>query len=422
MEILSSLKSIPGKIVNLQSENFINEELNKTLKYPEGKKTTSSSISKVSKDFFCDPLEEKINNKKLNTTNSVFKPVALFPQYPQKKSTMNYYPFNTLMSFPDLGLQNQIQNGPPKITNSSFSKNSFYMMNQNNAEPNMNLFNQINLQGNQINTSTQINQINQSNFFNSNPFNSFNAINIINPTNLNFQNLNAQIPVNDIYLSKNNLSNYQNKSINNKININNDSKKIKEKFLSNINSNEIISSIDNDSSKNENKNINNPKSYRNDNCLNINLNKNNMNNSKNMQNIISILTTKNKIFNRNIIKNLKNASAFNKNENNSNFNAGSVNNNNFTSFMTSSNSTLSTKNKYFKKKAKINSINNLNISNHTNSILSPTSINYNNYNLNNENNTITNYSYRINHLNKPNKTKKINMNYNYIFCNNKNND
>ena len=223
MEILSSLKAIPGKIVNLQSENFINEELNKTLKYPEGKKTTSSSISKVSKDFFCDPLEEKINNKKLNTTNSVFKPIALFPQNPQKKSTMNYYHFNTLMSFPDLGLQNQAQNGPPKITNSSFSKNSFYMMNQNNVDPNMNLFNQINPQGNQMNTLTQINQINQINqfnFFNSNPFNSFNAINIINPTNLNFQNLNAQIPVNDIYLSKNNLSNYQNNN-NNNINIDN---------------------------------------------------------------------------------------------------------------------------------------------------------------------------------------------------------
>ena len=193
MEILSSIKSIPGKIVTLQSDNLINEELNKNLKYPEGKKTTSSSISKVSKDFFCDPLEEKINNKKLNTTNSVFKPITLFPQYPQKKSTMNFYPFNTLMSVPDIGVQNQMQS-PPKITNSSFSRNSFYMMgNQNNAEQGVNLFNQINLQGNQIN---QINQINQFNFFNINPFNSFNALNIINPTNLNFAGVNAKKPVN----------------------------------------------------------------------------------------------------------------------------------------------------------------------------------------------------------------------------------
>ena len=40
MEILSSLKSIPGKVVNLQSENFLNEEFNKKLTYREGKKTT----------------------------------------------------------------------------------------------------------------------------------------------------------------------------------------------------------------------------------------------------------------------------------------------------------------------------------------------------------------------------------------------
>ena len=211
MEILSSIKSIPGKIVDLQSENFINEELNKSLKYPEGKKTTSSSISKVSNDFFCDPLEEKLNNKKLNTTNSVFKPIILFPQNPKKKSTMNFYPFNTLMSVPDIGVQNQIQS-PPKITNSSFSRNSFYMMgNQNNAEQNVNFFNQINLQGNQIN------QINQFNFFNINPLNSFNASNIINPTNLNFANINSQNPVNvnDIYLNNNNINN--NSSVNNNI-------------------------------------------------------------------------------------------------------------------------------------------------------------------------------------------------------------
>ena len=102
MEILNSLKPIPGKIISLQSENFINDELSKKLQYPEGKKTTSSSISKVSKDFFCEPLEEKIMNKKLITTNSVFKPMM---NMPKKKSTMNYFPLNTSMSFPDLYVQ-----------------------------------------------------------------------------------------------------------------------------------------------------------------------------------------------------------------------------------------------------------------------------------------------------------------------------
>ena len=190
MEILSSLKSIPGKVVNLQSENFINEELNKKLQYPEGKKTTSSSISKVSKDFFCEQLEEKNTNKKLMTTNSVFKPMM---NLPQKKSTMNFYPFNTVMSFPDLCIQNPIGNAPPKITNSSFSRNSFCVMSPN-LDPNLSLLNQMNT----LTQINQINQINQYNFFSPNPFNSFGTLNALNtPT----------IPLNDIYLNKNNNSN-----------------------------------------------------------------------------------------------------------------------------------------------------------------------------------------------------------------------
>ena len=206
MEILLSLKSIPGKVVNLQSENLINDELNKKLPYPEGKKTTSSSISKVSKDFFCDPIEDKITNKKLITTNSVFKPMM---NIPQKKSTMNYYPYNTLMSFPDLCVQNPIGNAPPKITNSSFSRNSFCIMNPN-FDPNYNLLNPLNLTGNQMNTLNQINQINpinQYNFLGSNLFNSFtNTLNAFNT---------PQIPLNDIYLTKNN--NNSNNNDNNQI-------------------------------------------------------------------------------------------------------------------------------------------------------------------------------------------------------------
>ena len=195
MEILSSLKSIPGKVVNLQSDNFINDEFNKKLSYREGKKTTSSSISKVSKDFFCDQIEEKINQKKLNTTNSVFKPMF---NPPPKKSTMNYYSYNTLLSVPELCLQNQIGNGPNKITNSSFSKNSFYAMNQN-MEPNLNLFNQINI-GNQMNNLNQPNLFNQFNIFNNNPINPFNSLNNINPLNTNI----ANISPNNIYLNATN--------------------------------------------------------------------------------------------------------------------------------------------------------------------------------------------------------------------------
>ena len=207
MEILSSLKSIPGKIVNLQSGNFINDEFNKRLINPEGKKTTSSSISKLSKDFFYEQIDDKALNKKINTTYSVFRPMTLFPN---KRSTMNYFPFNTLMSFPDIYLQNPINNAPPKITNSSYSKNSFCVMPPN-MEQNINLFNQINLTGNQMNTLTQINQNNQFNFFGTNPFNSFNTLNLINPN----VNMAPQNQLNELYLSKNNLNNNINNTINN---------------------------------------------------------------------------------------------------------------------------------------------------------------------------------------------------------------
>ena len=206
MEILSSLKSIPGKVVNLQSENIINDEFNKKLVYREGKKTTSSSISKVSKDFFCEQIEEKINNKKLNTTNSVFKPMI---NPPPKKSTMNYYPYNTLVSIPELCVQNPLGNGPNKITNSSFSKNSFNAMNMN-MEQNTNLFNQLNFPGNQLNNQNQINIFNQYNIFNNNSINSFNTFNILNPANTNF----ASFAPNNIFLNANN-----NASINEKRNL-----------------------------------------------------------------------------------------------------------------------------------------------------------------------------------------------------------
>ena len=186
MEILSSLKSIPGKIVNLQSENFINEELNKKLPYQEGKKTTSSSISKVSNDIFC------MENKKIITNNSVFKPMMILPQ---KKSTMNYFPYNTLMSLPDFYLQSPIGNVPHKVTNSSFSRNSFCVMNNPNIDPNNNILNQLSFTPNPMNTFTQFNQFN---LFGNPLTNSINSLNLINT---------PQFPINDIYLNNNFINN-----------------------------------------------------------------------------------------------------------------------------------------------------------------------------------------------------------------------
>ena len=187
MDLLSSIKSIPGKIVNLQTENLINEDLNKKLIYPEGKHTTSSSISK---DYFYEQnminSEEKIN-KKLNTTNSVFRPMLYFPI---KRSTLNYYPTNSMMSFTDILLQNQIQQNPYKITNSSFSKNSF--------SPNIPIYEPNNLIINPMNTLTQLNQINifnPINYYNNN----FNKINNTFNPNFNLTNINNE---NNLFLNQ----------------------------------------------------------------------------------------------------------------------------------------------------------------------------------------------------------------------------
>lgn len=152
MEILSSLKSIPGKVLNLQSEKYIfkNEETNKKGIFPEEKFTTSSSISK---ELFCDSFNNDIDKipKKSYTTNSVFKPIS----FPIKKSTLNFYGIGSMMSLSDFLLPNPNPFNPLKITNSSYSKNSFYPF----INPDTTLINPP------INPINQINQVNSINPF-----------------------------------------------------------------------------------------------------------------------------------------------------------------------------------------------------------------------------------------------------------------
>ena len=222
MEILSSLKSLPGKVVNLQSEKYIfkNDEINmnKKVMFPEEKFTTSSSISK---ELFCDPFSNEIDkiHKKSYTTNSVFKPI---PNLPIKKTTMNYYNLSSMMSFSDFLVPNPNQNytafNPLKITNSSFSKNSFYPVNN----PDNNLIN---------------------------PINTINPINIINPVTPFFQNF-TQIPLfteqiikkNNFIQTKNNILLNKKRNADTEININNNNntKEKKEKELDIIKNNNII--------------------------------------------------------------------------------------------------------------------------------------------------------------------------------------
>ena len=215
MEILSSLKSLPGKVVNLQSEKIIfkNEDTNKKVIFPEEKFTTSSSISK---EAFCDPFSNEVDkiHKKSYTTNSVFKPLN---HYPTKKTTMNFYNFNSMMSSSDFIMPNSTFFNPLKITNSSYSKNSFY--------PVMNPDNNI-----LINSFNQVNPVNQGN--------SINPINIINPVNNFFPTFSVIPLINEQLLKNNNFiqtkNNYflnKKRNADNEIIINNNIKENKEKEI-----------------------------------------------------------------------------------------------------------------------------------------------------------------------------------------------
>ena len=220
MEILSSLKSLPNKVVNLQSEKIIfnDENLNKKVIFPEEKFTTSSSISK---DLYCDPFSndvDKIPKKSYTTTNSVFKPIIY--NNPIKKTTMNFYNFGSMMSFSEFIIPNPTQVNPLKITNSSFSKNSFYPL----INPEMPLVNPTNL----INPNYSINPINVLNPINNN----------INPVNPFLQNFTQISLINDQIIKKNNLNQNKNNIFLNKkrnaddnenINLNIKEKKNKEK-------------------------------------------------------------------------------------------------------------------------------------------------------------------------------------------------
>ncbi len=224
MEILSSLKPLPGKVVNLQSEKFIlkNEEINKKVIFPEEKYTTSSSISK---EILYDPFTNEVekNQKNTLTSNSVFKPVAC---YPIKRTTMNYYNLGTIMSFPDFLQPNPTPFSPLKITNSSFSKNSFYPV---------------------VNTdSTLINPISQIN-----PINNINTFNPISPFFPNFTQvplINEQIyKKNDFIQTKNNLLLNKKRNLDNEnnitFNLKESEKKVKEFNVIKINDNAKINNI-----------------------------------------------------------------------------------------------------------------------------------------------------------------------------------
>lgn len=184
MEILTSLKSLPGKVINLQNEKFHFPNEGKDKGKPnlaEEKKTTSSSIPN---ELFYDPFNDmEKSNKCFNTTNSIFKPMTCFQN---KSPTMNSFELNSRMSYPYYFPYNQnITNlsNPAKFSNLSFSQNSFYpFANQDMKMMNYSTYNRIN----QINSFPSIFPT-----FTQYPiFNNTNNINIFNITPINNNNSN----------------------------------------------------------------------------------------------------------------------------------------------------------------------------------------------------------------------------------------
>ena len=91
MQILSSLKSLPCKVVNLEQQNYKLNQMFSNENNISKKLTTSSTITK---DFFSD-LEELNLQRKYYTTGSVFKPIAQYPI----KNNMNLTYHNSLMNY-----------------------------------------------------------------------------------------------------------------------------------------------------------------------------------------------------------------------------------------------------------------------------------------------------------------------------------
>ena len=137
----------------------------------------------------------------------------------------------------------------------------------------------------------------------------------------------------------------------------------------------------------------------------------NNNNTKdfNLKNIVTLLTSKNKILKRNTIQNIKNVNAFNKNSNNSNYNTKRLTKYNYSSIASSnySSANSSIKNKYIKEKLKLENQYNSNVhKNFPGKLNQKSHINFDNIDIK----TINNYTDRNYQTNKPKKVINFNKN------------
>jgi len=108
LDILSSLKPIPGKVINLQPDNFQakKENFNKdrTLNDTEGKFSTFNTLSK---DMLSNENYYIKSNEELFTQNTSFRQYPDYNQALLGYNTQNYINYNQKFFFPNLLYSNQ---------------------------------------------------------------------------------------------------------------------------------------------------------------------------------------------------------------------------------------------------------------------------------------------------------------------------
>ena len=147
LDILSSLKSIPGKTINLQSDNFRVEKENfnkdKSFNDTVDKFSTFNTLSKdmLSNDYYYLKTREDLCSQ-----NSPFKQCPLYNQAQLGYYTQNYFNYSSLMPFQDMLLSNQnYMINPFKTLNSVCLMNSVSFFKDFKVNPSNSIFNKVSI-------------------------------------------------------------------------------------------------------------------------------------------------------------------------------------------------------------------------------------------------------------------------------------
>ena len=215
LNILSSLKSIPGKIIKLQSNSFQskNENLDKDKSFNDTE-DKYSTFNTLSKDMLSNEYYYKKTLEVLCSQNSPFKQ---YPYYNQAKLvyyTQNYFNYNSLMFLPNFQFSNQnYMMYPYKTLNSVYQMKSTNCFKEFTVNPSNYIINKDSIPVRNVpvtqipidisekdDDNYEITQIKNNNFLNIENIKKNN----INKKNINKNNLN--IINNDVIIKNNNNS------------------------------------------------------------------------------------------------------------------------------------------------------------------------------------------------------------------------